>query len=504
MRKIVVFTLLPFVACGPSLRDNNPVQKFAEHKREWVNAEEGHQREDLKNAGAQFKAVADEGAKSFPSMIIGVVHAEELVWSQGYGVRDAASKAPIDADTVFRLGSLTKVFAGAALLRLRDAGKLNFDEPLAIKLPELTALEYPTRDSVMNTARHLVTHATGFERDGGLDPAPSENLTEAQLLALAVKAKLWFAPGSRTSYSNLAMALAGPLITRASGMPFREYISRNLLGPIGMSSTFWDRGDVPAGKLAIGHFVDQTGAHEVPAHFKLGAAAAMGQLYTSLNDLSKFASFELAAWPPRDGPDDGPVHRSSLRESQMYFGSANGQTGFGVNWVILDDRDLGHVVFHNGTTGDYSATLWMVPGRKLAVVALASSGNFEALDDVAHAMLLVAGNIVPEPVPALGEPVSEALVRILALLDKPEPEAIKKAFSPKFLAGVTPEALKGTFEKVHGALGACHDHRAVRVTGPNAAIVRLQCEHGAVNLKISTSANPPYLLEALQLEPAKD
>jgi hypothetical protein len=230
----------------------------------------------------------------------------------------------------------------------------------------------------------------------------------------------------------------------------------------------------------------------------------MGQLYSTLNDLAKFASFELDAWPPRDTPDEGPIRRSTLRESQMAFGSSNGSTGFGVNWIVMDDKDVGHVVFYSGTTGDYAATIWMLPRRRIAVVALAGNGNYGALDELARGALGMVASTVPEPVPELGEAVSAALVRVLELMKKADVDGIKAAFSPKFLANIAPEKVVETFEKVSKALGSCKEHHTLRVAGPTSALVQLTCEKGAVNFQIDTAPEPPYLLEGLQLEPAKE
>jgi len=233
-----------------------------------------------------------------PGLAVGLVLDRELIWSAGLGTRKIGEQQPVSAGTVFRIGSVTKLFTGLALLALRDEGLLRLDDPVARFLPEIARVVYPSADSPRIAIRHLVTHTSGLPRVGKLDYAERQTgMTEAQVLAGLDDLALSSAPGTKTEYSNLAMGLAGLVIERAAHAPVRALISRRILGPLGMAHTVWTAADVPAGALATGY--REAGGSFSPAEpWRFGAVAAMGGLYSSLADLARFAGFELAAWPP--------------------------------------------------------------------------------------------------------------------------------------------------------------------------------------------------------------
>src|SRR5690242_4240186 len=123
------------------------------------------------------KALEDERTKqAVPGVAIGVVIDGELAYVKGFGVVDPASKAVPDADTVYRIGSISKSFTGLALLSLRDEGALDLDDPLARWIPEASKITYPTRDERPITLRQLTQHTSGLPRMGPFDPdhAPDE------------------------------------------------------------------------------------------------------------------------------------------------------------------------------------------------------------------------------------------------------------------------------------------------------------------------------------------
>jgi CubicO group peptidase (beta-lactamase class C family) len=346
----------------------------------------------LPEVGRVFREAAQKNG--LPNAAIGVVLGDRLAFVEGFGARTDAGGA-VDADTVFRIGSITKVFTGMALLALRDEGRLGLDDPVTRYVPELGDARYPTLDSPVITLRNLVTHTSGLPRVGDLHYADPHGVTEGELVAAARHAVLEFAPGSDARYSNLAMALGGLVVARASGEPARDFITQRILAPLGMRQTCWDRSAVPEGKLAEGHARVLGRYAPVGAHWRLGAAEAMGGLYSSVTDLARFASYEMTAWPARSERDPGPLRRSSLRESQLVAGLARpGRQAFGVNWVVVTDSALGYVITHDGGTEGYSASIVLGPTRGLGVILLASSTD--AVDRMARDAFAVLAHAEPE------------------------------------------------------------------------------------------------------------
>jgi CubicO group peptidase (beta-lactamase class C family) len=111
-----------------------------------------------------------------PGAAWGIVIDGELAHQGTMGVRDVASKAPVDADTVFRIASMTKSFTAMSILKLRDEGRLSLDDPAERYVPELRSLRYPTTDSPRITVRHLLTHSEGFPED---NPWGDQQLSES-------------------------------------------------------------------------------------------------------------------------------------------------------------------------------------------------------------------------------------------------------------------------------------------------------------------------------------
>src|SRR6187455_3224351 len=180
-----------------------------------------------------------------PGIAYGVLIDGVLVHSGFAGVREVPTKAPIDADTVFRIASMTKSFTALCILKLRDEGKLSLEDPAERYVPELAGLKYPTADSPKLTIRHLLTHSTGFPED---NPWGDQQLaaTDAEFSAM-MKSGIPFSnpPGIAYEYSNYGFAILGRIVSRVSGMPYASYVQANILKPLGLGATTLEPKSVP-------------------------------------------------------------------------------------------------------------------------------------------------------------------------------------------------------------------------------------------------------------------
>ncbi len=275
-------------------------------------------RAKLATAFADIDRLLTEFATSVhaPGAAWGIVIDGELAHQGTMGVRDVAAKAPVDADTVFRIASMTKSFTAMSILKLRDAGQLSLDDPAERYVPELKNLRYPTTDSPRITVRHLLTHSEGFPED---NPWGDQQLSESEAeLSRMLRDGIPFSntPGVAYEYSNYGFAILGRIVSRVSGKPYDEYVAENILKPLGMSSTTLHPSRVAPNRIAIGYRWEDERWKEEPA-LPHGSFGAMGGMLTSIRDLSRYVSAFLEAWPPRDGPETGPVRRASLREMQQ-------------------------------------------------------------------------------------------------------------------------------------------------------------------------------------------
>jgi CubicO group peptidase (beta-lactamase class C family) len=421
----------------------------------------------------------------YPGAAIGVVVDGQLAWAKGYGVASLDKKQPVTPDTVFRIGSITKTFTGLALLELRDEGKLALDDLVSRFVPEANAILYPTRDSGPIRIRHLMTHSAGFDRSG---PLPNilkgdRDASDGELIDGLKDLKLEKAPGEVDSYSNFGAALAGIVISRASGMRYRDYVSQNILQPLGMTSSGWDP-DPFGDRLATGYYKGKGKPLEAGSRQRLAAAEAMGGIYSNITDMAKYVALQLSAWPPRDDPEQPPFHRATLREGQLNVGfTMPGMESKGAFWILYDHCRLGHLIFHNGAVSDgYKATLFAEPRRGLGIIALGNlfdEADLNALDDVMREALLRLSNGETKEVPGL----REAADKLIEAINAPDSPAFEAAFTPGFMKGVT--TARDLLKSMGKQGGICGTYQVLPTAPDGTGAIELDCTKHTFHIRIA-------------------
>jgi CubicO group peptidase (beta-lactamase class C family) len=328
-----------------------------------------------------------EFAKSnrVPGAAWGIIIDGQLAHSGAAGVRDITPNAPnarVDADTVFRIASMTKSFTAMAILKLRDEGKLSLDDPAERYVPELKGLKYPTTDSPRITIRHLLTHSEGFPED---NPWGDQQLAETEEeLSRMLRGGIPFSnvPGVAYEYSNYGFAILGRIVSRASGRQYDEYVTQNILQPLGMTSTTLHPSKVPANRIAIGYRWEDERWKVEPA-LPHGSFGAMGGMLTSIRDLGRYVAVLLDAWPPRDGAETGPVRRASLREMQQPWRpsalrvtrdqSTNAtrltSAGYGYGLSVTQTCEFRSLVSHGGGLPGYGSQMRWLPDYGVGIIA---------------------------------------------------------------------------------------------------------------------------------------
>ena len=321
-----------------------------------------------------------------PGLAFGLLVDGKLVHANAFGFTDVDKKIPATTTSLFRIASMTKSFTAMAILKLRDEGKLDLDDPAYKYIPQMNSLHYLTSDATPITIRHLLTHAAGFPEDNPWGDRQLED-TDAELINL-IKKGVSFSnvPGVAYEYSNLGFALLGHIIAKVSGKPYEQYISENILSLLGMKNTVWEYTKVHSAKLAHGYrwlnnqWVEQPMLHD-------GSYGAMGGLITSIEDFSKYMAFHQSATPPTNGAETGPVKRSSLREMQQPWNInslspkylfPNGRECatvsaycYGLRW--MKDCDNKVYVGHSGGLPGFGSEWKMMPEYGIAVVSFINS-----------------------------------------------------------------------------------------------------------------------------------
>lgn len=452
-----------------------------------------------------------------PGVAYGVIVDGELVHAGAFGTRDLATKAPVDADTVFRIASMTKSFTAVAILRLRDEGRLSLDDPAEKYVPELAGLAYPSVDSPRITIRHLLSHAEGFPED---NPWGDQQLSQTdEQMSEMMRRGIPFsnAPGIAYEYSNFGFAILGRIVSRVAGMPYRDYVAANVLRPLGMSSTTLEPATVPPDRLAHGYrWEDETWKEEPP--LPDGAFGAMGGMLTSIRDLSRYVGFLMGAWPPRDDAETGPIRRASAREMQQVWrpapaivtrassdGSIRLNTGgyaFGLRvWQTCDFR---HIVAHSGGLPGFGSHMRWLPEHGVGLIAFANLTYTSAggVADEAFAALLRTGGLqarVPQPSPALVE-IKEAVSRLIATWDDGLADRI--AAVNLYLDQSKDRRRQRIADLAAKAGGACKPDGAFDVENALRGEWTMTCAAGSLRVAITLAPTLPPKVQYLAVRPA--
>jgi CubicO group peptidase (beta-lactamase class C family) len=344
-------------------------------------------------AGALDPAALDELAEGFhrgggqPGFAYGIVAGGRLAHAHGFGERWLGGPAP-DAGTVFRIASMTKSFTAAAVLALRDEGRLALDDPAEEFVPELRGLALPSPDSPRVSIRHLLTMTAGFPTD---DPwgDRQQGLPDAAFAALLARGLSFaWAPGTRFEYSNLGYAILGRVIAAVSGGSYPRFVAGRLLEPLGLTRTGFDAAGFDAAQLARG-YRRVTGGWEELVPDGCGAFAPMGGVFSCVADLARWVSGLAAAFPP-GGTDAGgphPLARASRREMQLPQvalappsperlpgdPAASGPAGYGFGLFVDGHPAHGRVTGHSGGYPGFGSNMRWHPRTGIGVIVLANS-----------------------------------------------------------------------------------------------------------------------------------
>src|SRR6476661_10624505 len=217
------------------------------------------------------------------------------------GYQDLGAKRPVDGNTIYHWASITKTFTGIGIMQLRDRGLLSLDDPVVKYVPELRLAHDPFGDISQVKIRHLMSHSAGFRAStwpwGGDKPwHPFEPTSWEQLVAMLPYTDVQFEPGSKYSYSNPGVIFLGRIIQLLSGDDYEVYITKNILMPLGMQRTFFDRAPYFLRPFRSHSYVrDDAGLREAPFDFDTGITVSNGGLNAPFDDMARYLSFLIGA-----------------------------------------------------------------------------------------------------------------------------------------------------------------------------------------------------------------
>ncbi|MDF9716701.1 beta-lactamase family protein [Nocardioides sp. ChNu-153] len=309
--------------------------------------------------------------EGIPGASVAVVHDGEVVTTRGFGWADREAGEPVDpADTLFRVGSVSKVFTATAVMQLVEDGAVDLDTDVGEYVD--VDLERPV------TLRHLLTHTGGFEEKvAGLIRGPGETVDLRETLTTDPPEQV-YEPGTVPAYSNYGNALAGLVVEEVDGRPFEQYVADEVLAPAGMtSSSFAQPLPEPlADRLAAG-YADATAP---PVEFETVGTPPAGALTSSADDMARFMLAQLGEEPALLAPATRDRMFAPGLDEDALGGLAAGPR-MTLGWF---DRSRGghRVVEHGGDTNVFHSDLALWPDEGSGIFVTMNGSGSDALSTV--------------------------------------------------------------------------------------------------------------------------
>jgi CubicO group peptidase (beta-lactamase class C family) len=339
----------------------------------------------------------------------GIVYGDDLVWSGGAGFANLAAGQPAGPDVLYRIASITKTFTGTAIMQLRDAGALDLDDPAVKWIPELSDSASPATIGAV-TIRRLLSHESGLVSEPpGTDFLASEPRYEgraSQNLARVAEIFTAVPPNTQLKYCNLGYQLLGEIIQRASGIPYPQYVADRILTPLGMSSTGFE--PLPAalaGRRAT-PYAGRAFSDDLAVAPAMPLIWAEGGLWSTVEDLGKWLSFQLAAHSDGTGADGtgsaeaSPAVLASATRREMhkprYLSDEEWSSAWGISWYSVRKDDVTWVQHSGGLPGFTSDACFDRGTRVGAIVLVNGEADASAL---AMSLAAVARGLVAAAAP---------------------------------------------------------------------------------------------------------
>jgi CubicO group peptidase (beta-lactamase class C family) len=311
----------------------------------------------------------DEGQKVVGIVVATIGPNERAVIP--YGTMAKTQSDTVNGDTVFEIGSITKVFTSVILADMVVHNEVKFDTPVASLLP--ASVKVPSRNGKQITLRDLAMHVSGLPGiPPGYKPAdmenPFANFDTTQLYAFLSGYTLTRDIGSQYEYSNLGAGLLAHALARKAGMSYSELLRIRILDPLGMTSTSIILGENQKRRLATGY-----NAALIPArNWDFGALVGAGALHSTANDLLKFLAANLELTPT-------PLTQAMRLMSTFHHATDSPDMEIMLGWHLYKRHGV-NIVWHNGVTGGYWSFIGFDPVKKIGAVVLSNTRfNIDAI-----------------------------------------------------------------------------------------------------------------------------
>lgn len=303
--------------------------------------------------------------KRLPGLSLALVDDQQIVWAQGFGFADPDKKSAATAETVYRVGSVSKLFSDIAIMQLLERGQLDLDAPVTKYLPDFHP-KNPFGTPI--TLRELMSHRAGLVRE---PPVGSYFDSTEPSLAEVVKSlnstELVYAPGTHTKYSNAGDTVAGLVLESVARKPYAQYMQETLLRPLRLESSSFNREPSLLRNLAKGYMWTYDGKVFQAPTFALGTGPA-GNMYSTVLDQGRFLS---SLFSGGQGLNGRILKAATL---QQMFAPQGSDSGFGLGFALLNVDGL-KMVGHRGGIYGFSTEVLAMPTERIGAVVMTNMDN---------------------------------------------------------------------------------------------------------------------------------
>lgn len=354
-----------------------------------------------------------------PGVAVGVYHGgEEQIGA--WGVTSVDTRLPVDAGTLFQIGSTSKTFCGTAAMVLVERGVLDLDAPLRTYVPDLRLMDADA--TAQATMRHCLTHVGGWLGDY-FDDTGSGDDALARIVARMAELPQVTPLGSMWSYNNAGFYLAGRAIEAVTGQPYEEALQATVIGPLGLTRTLFFAKNAITERFAVGHTTTREQPPQVARPWELPRSAnAAGGLLADIPDQLAYARFHLGDGTSRDGTR--VLSEAGLKGMQEPLVDKGRDGQMGLSWQ-LSSIDGVRTVRHGGATNGQLSAFVMVPERDFAVAVLTNANrgvemhgevvrwtldHYCGLREPEHAAVPVAADALAQYVGTYAAPLSDITI----------------------------------------------------------------------------------------------
>jgi CubicO group peptidase (beta-lactamase class C family) len=330
-------------------------------------------------AAADAALAADFAKDGVGGLSIGVVSSNRLIWSRHYGYADAEAKRAPNNDTAYRVGSITKQFTALALLQQVEAGRMRLTDPVEKFIPEIRQVKNAPAGTPPITLLQVATMHSGLAREPGCANHSVGAVSAWQSIVLKCLPETQYVnePGTTYLYSNIGYAALGIAIERAGKRPFVRLVEDGILAPLGMTRSAMEA--TPAIRANLAHGYQRPRGRGADAAAPAAASRTApdreldgrgyrvpnGALFSTINDLAKFVSWELGEGPAGVLAKDA----QDANYARAFFSNAAMTSGYGVGFQISRRGDI-VMLGHGGSTAGYHASALVHRPSRLGVVVL--------------------------------------------------------------------------------------------------------------------------------------